>query len=84
MMAKQAPSNRRQVGGEHYLKKAVQPWEAMEAWMTTEQFKGYLLGNCIKYLARAQDKHESPLEDLLKCQHYLARLMEVVHDETHN
>ena len=53
----------------------------MEAWMTTEQFKGYLLGNCIKYLARAQDKHESPLEDLLKCQHYLARLMEVVHDQ---
>ena len=38
-----------QVGGKHYASKAVQPWDAMEAWMTKEAFAGYLRGNCIKY-----------------------------------
>jgi len=31
-----------QIGGGHYVNKSVQPWDAMEAWMTEEQFKGFL------------------------------------------
>ena len=61
-----------QVGGDHYKKLKVQPWDAMEAWMTRDQFLGYLRGNVIKYVAR--DKNG--LEDLEKAQHYLQVLME--------
>lgn len=64
----------RQVGGTHYTSKAVQPWDAMEAWMTPEQFSGYLRGNAIKYLARCDDK--GGIEDLQKAQHYLGKLIE--------
>lgn len=65
----------RQVGGDHYKSKIVQPWEAMEAWMTSEEFVGYLRGNCLKYLARYRDK--GGLNDLLKCQHYLDKLIDM-------
>ena len=64
----------KQVGGTHY-QKPIQPWDAMEAWMSREQFIGYLRGNAIKYLARCDDK--GGLEDLQKAQHYLAKLIEV-------
>jgi hypothetical protein len=66
--------NSHQVGGDHYAFKSVQPWQAMEAWMSAEAFAGYLQGNCIKYLSRYRDKNG--IEDLLKCQHYLAKLCE--------
>lgn len=72
-------SNSYQVGGDHYASKDVQPWDAMEAWMTKEAFAGYLHGNCIKYLARYIDKNG--IEDLRKCQHYLAKLIEVEGDK---
>lgn len=68
-------TNSYQVGGNHYALKTVQPWDAMEAWMGDEAFAGYLHGNCIKYLARFMDKNG--IEDLMKCQHYLAKLIEI-------
>jgi hypothetical protein len=34
----------------------VEPWQAMRAWMTREQYIGFLRGNCIKYLARMGHK----------------------------
>ena len=68
-------SNDYQVGGDHYASKSVQPWEAMESWMSPEAFAGYLQGNCIKYLSRYRDKNGT--QDLQKCQHYLAKLIEV-------
>ena len=71
-------SHNYQVGGDHYASKAVQPWDAMEAWMTKEAFAGYLQGNCIKYLARYLDKNG--VQDLKKCQHYLAKLIEIEDD----
>ena len=64
----------RQVGGAHYTSKLVQPWDAMEAWMSEEQFKGYLKGNVIKYLARCDDKGGKV--DLEKAKHYLDKLLE--------
>jgi hypothetical protein len=64
-----------QVGGDHYTSKEVQPWDAMQAWMSPEAFAGYLQGNCIKYLARYRDKNGT--QDLKKCQHYLAKLIEL-------
>jgi hypothetical protein len=65
-----------QHGGKHYTEKKVQPWDAMEGgWMTEEQFKGFLIGNVIKYIARFQEK--GGVLDLQKCKHYLDKLIEV-------
>ena len=68
-------TNSYQIGGDHYASKPIQPWDAMEAWMSKEAFAGFLRGNCIKYLARFMDKNG--IEDLMKCQHYLAKLIEI-------
>ncbi len=65
-----------QIGGEHYKGKAVQPWAAMEAWMTPEEFRGYLRGCVIKYVARCYDK--GGVEDLKKAGHYIQKLVEVL------
>ena len=64
-----------QVAGDHYTAKTVQPWQAMEAWMTEEQFKGFLRGNVIKYVARYDDKGGKI--DLEKARHYLDKLIEM-------
>ena len=63
-------TDKQQVGGDHYTRLEVQPWEAMQAWMTPEEFRGFLKGNVIKYLARTKN----PKDDLLKAQHYLEKL----------
>jgi len=64
-----------QVGGLHYASKTIQPWAAMQAWMTLEEFTGFLRGNVIKYLARYKDKGGA--EDLKKARHYLDKLIEM-------
>jgi hypothetical protein len=65
-----------QVGGHHYARLSVQPWEAMEAWMAPEEFRGFLRGNAIKYLARVGRKPgATEAEDLRKARHYLERLI---------
>ena len=63
-------TDQKQVGGDHYTRLEIQPWEAMASWMTKEEFRGFLKGNVIKYLARSKN----PKEDLLKAQHYLEKL----------
>lgn len=62
-----------QVGGDHYRNKDVQPWTAMESWMSPEEFEGFLRGNIIKYIARYRDK--DGLKDVYKAKHYLERLI---------
>ena len=64
-----------QVGGDHYKNMGVQPWKAMEAWMTPEQFAGFLRGNAIKYLARCDAK--GGIDDVKKARHYIDKLIEV-------
>lgn len=66
---------RQQIGGDHYRSKTIQPWDAMEAWMSPEQFRGFLRGNVIKYVARCDDK--GGVEDLKKARHYLDKLLEM-------
>lgn len=68
-------ANETQVGGDHYKTKAVQPWDAMQSCMSAEEFVGYLRGNVIKYMMRCNDK--GGIEDILKAQHYLTKLIEV-------
>lgn len=75
------PSNKAddlQVGGDHYKNMGVQPWKAMESWMTPEQFAGFLRGNAIKYLARCDAK--GGIDDIKKAKHYIEKLIEVRDD----
>jgi hypothetical protein len=66
-----------QIGGDHYVTLSVQPWAAMESWMTVEEFRGFLLGCAIKRLARTKGER---LEDLKKARHELDRLIETYHE----
>jgi hypothetical protein len=67
-----------QVGGDHYKNMGVQPWKAMESWMTPEEFRGFLKGNSIKYLARCNAK--GGIDDIKKAKHYIEKLIEVRDD----
>ena len=71
-------ANRHQVGGTHYVTKKIQPWDAMEEWMTKDQFVGFLLGSAIAYLGRfnAEAPGKGGIEDIQKARHYLDKLLE--------
>lgn len=70
----------RQIGGDHYLNMGVEPWKALEDWLTLTEFVGYLRGTTIAYLARAgrKDTSRTLLEDLSKAHHCLEKLLEVL------
>lgn len=69
-----------QVGGSHYKDMVIQPWQAMEAWLTPEEYRGYHKGVAIAYLAREQ--HKGGVDDIKKAIHHLQRLVEVMESET--
>ena len=68
-----------QIGGSHYTDMEIQPWDAMSAWRSDDEFFGFLRGNANKDLARVGTKANcSVREDLLKAKHYLERLLEEI------
>jgi hypothetical protein len=71
-------ADKTQVGGTHYTDMAVQPWDAMRAWMSPEQFCGYLLGTAVAYLARVNvtAPGKGGIDDIEKARHVLAKLAE--------
>lgn len=64
-------ANEKQVAGEHYKKKAIQPWDYISS-----NNMGFLEGSIIKYVSRYQDKNG--VQDLEKAKHFLEKLIEVV------
>ena len=60
----------RQVGGDHYNKHAIQPWDIVD-----EYDLGYYDGNAIKYILREK---ENRIEDIDKAIHYLEKLKETL------
>ena len=62
---------------DHYNTGNIECIDAIEESMSSVAFKGYLKGNCMKYLWR-YDYKGKPVEDLQKCQWYLAALTPVV------
>lgn len=64
----------KQVGGDHYLKMGLQPWDVMESVLTPEEFVGFLKGCIIKYSMRAGHKADS--DDIGKALHYKQKLDE--------
>lgn len=66
-----------QEGGDHYKKLgAYQPWEVLRRWLTPEEFRGYMKGTAIAYLAREQDK--GGMLDIKKATHTLRGLTELL------
>jgi len=63
--------NKSQIGGEHYKKYALQPWDAISSWGLC-----YFLGNVVKYVVRCGDK--GGIEDLKKARHYLDKKIEIL------
>ena len=69
-----------QEGGDHYKKLgAYQPWEVLRRWLTPEEFRGYMKGTAIAYLAREQDK--GGMLDIRKAGHTLQGLVELLEVE---
>jgi hypothetical protein len=68
-----------QQGGTHYKDMTLQPWEAIDAWLTHEQHMGYLLGTAMAYLARynAEGVGKGGIQDVKKAVHTLQRMIEV-------
>ena len=62
---------------DHYNTGTIECIEAIEESMSSVAYKGYLKGNAMKYLWRYDYKGKQ-VEDLQKCQWYLARLTQVV------
>lgn len=69
-----------QVGGDHYKKLGdYQPWQVLRAWLTPEEFRGYMKGTAIAYLARERDK--GGMEDVRKACHTLQGLIELAGED---
>ena len=64
---------------EHYNKGGIEAIDGIRSSMSDEEFKGYLKGNCMKYLWRYNYKGK-PKEDLEKSKWYLNRLIQELDD----
>ena len=64
-----------QVGGNHYVKRKIQPWEIWKAYEMNPWE-----ANALKYLLRYKDKGK-PLEDLKKFKHYIEFLINTMEEE---
>ena len=63
-------ANKKQVGGNHYLKYKIQPVEFI-----IKNNIGFVEGNIIKYILRFKEK--GGVEDLLKAKHYIELLIDL-------
>ena len=61
---------------DHYNKGAIEAIEAIKASMHPQEYKGYLKGNCLKYLWRYE--YKNGVEDLRKARVYLEWLINEV------
>ena len=70
------------INPDHYKTGDVECIDAIQECMSSAAFKGYLKGNCMKYLWRYETKHsDRPVEDLQKAEWYLSKLLQEVGDE---
>lgn len=63
-------ANARQVGGDHYRERPIQPWDYVAA-----NGLGFFEGNIVKYVTRWRER--GGVDDLRKAQHYLEKLIEL-------
>lgn len=70
-------ANDKQQGGNHYKRKAIQPWDYIAA-----NEIGFFEGSAIKYLTRWRDK--GGIEDLRKANHFIEKLIELEVEKIRN
>jgi len=70
------PARDRQIGGDHYKRMDIEPWDVVDTW-PLEQRIGYYRGGALKYLMRMGSKDESA-EEIAKGQHYMEKLLELL------
>jgi len=66
-----------QINGDHYKKLGdFQPWDVLRHWLTPEEYRGWMKGNAIVYLARERQKGGDV--DIAKASHHLTKMLEVL------
>jgi hypothetical protein len=68
--------NNLQIGGDHYIEMAVDPWDVIDTWPIDQQI-GFHRGNALKYLMRMGSKDGS-LQETRKAKHYIEKLEEIL------
>ena len=66
----------KQIGGNHYKRMGVEPWDVVDTW-PLEQRIGYYRGGALKYLMRMGNKDEQ-LQEAQKGLHYQEKLVETL------
>ena len=69
-------ANNRQIGGDHYKRMDIQPWDIVDHG-PKQQAIGFYRYNALKYIMRAGEKGAAK-EDYQKAQHYLEKLLEIL------
>ena len=69
-------ANSTQVGGDHYKKMDIQPWDVVD-YGPKQQAVGFYRYNALKYIMRAGEKGDFK-EDIQKAHHYLQKLLEII------
>ena len=69
-------ANAKQVGGDHYKKMGVEPWDVIDTWPLEQKIGAYRAG-ALKYLMRMGSKDEE-VQEIGKGIHYLEKLTEVL------
>lgn len=59
---------------EHYKTRPTETIDAIRTALTEEEFRGYCIGNVMKYALRYQ--HKGGDDDLAKAAHYLSFMMD--------
>jgi len=73
-------ANAKQVGGTHYKKMGVEPWDVVDTW-PYEQRLGYYRGGALKYVMRSGRKDEE-IQEAGKALHYLEKLIETLKEKS--
>ena len=69
-------ANATQVGGEHYKKMGVEPWDVVDTWPLEQRIGAYRHG-ALKYLMRMGSKDQNA-QEIAKGKHYMEKLLEVL------
>lgn len=69
-------SLKKQIGGDHYKKMKIQPWEVIDA-----NNLDFYLGNAVKYILRVGHKEDDIIQ-IDKAIHYLEHKKELIREKT--
>lgn len=73
-------ANAKQVGGTHYKKMGVEPWDVVDTWPLEQRIGAYRAG-ALKYLMRMGSKDED-VQEICKGIHYLEKLIETLKEKS--